>query len=187
MDYPACAQSVTNDVTGALTLDLLAFLNDGKAVFIGVTLQSSICPTRSDDPHGDLLTEPIRSRQQSQIQHVPRVRTSPAPEGHMLRSRQSLRAASARSSTGPLPAHSLDPLDTPELHRNATYETADACGPATWSSYRIHDSPSSNQASSSSIDASGRSQQMSLPNKCSSQKINSKGRDKPDKNCTFVS
>src|SRR5450756_1451545 len=57
------AETIANDITGALTLDLLAFLNDGKAVLVGVTLQSSIGPTRSDDPHGDLLTEYIQPRQ----------------------------------------------------------------------------------------------------------------------------
>src|SRR5450830_2091760 len=54
------AETIANDITGPLTLDLLAFLNDGKAVIIGVTLQSDVSPTRSNDPHGNLLTEYIR-------------------------------------------------------------------------------------------------------------------------------
>src|SRR5450756_1285322 len=54
------AETIANDITGPLTLDLLAFLNDGKAVLIGVTLQSDVSPTRSNDPHGDLLTEYIQ-------------------------------------------------------------------------------------------------------------------------------
>src|SRR5450830_865137 len=50
------AETIANDVTRALTLDLLALLRDGKAVLIGVPLQSDVCPSNPGDSHGHLLT-----------------------------------------------------------------------------------------------------------------------------------
>src|SRR5450830_1160968 len=50
------AETLANDIAGALTPDLLAFLNDGKAVLIGMTLQSDVCPSSPGDSHSHLLT-----------------------------------------------------------------------------------------------------------------------------------